>query len=179
MTIIYTILGIIAGIVILLLVIALFVKPDYDIRRNIVISKPVAYVFDYIKYLKNQDNFSKWATMDPEMNKTYEGTDGTVGFKSAWDSNKKNVGKGEQQIISITENENIGYKIHFIKPFDGLADAHLTTASVDADSTNVTWGIKSKMKYPMNIMLLFMNMEKMIGNDLEIGLNNLKSVLEK
>jgi hypothetical protein len=31
----------------------------------------------------------------------------------------------------------------------------------------------------MNLMLLFMNFEKMIGDDLEIGLENLKSILEK
>jgi hypothetical protein len=35
------------------------------------------------------------------------------------------------------------------------------------------------MKYPMNLMLLFMNMEKMVGGDLDKGLQNLKSVLEK
>ena len=31
----------------------------------------------------------------------------------------------------------------------------------------------------MNIMLLFMDMEKMIGSDLDSGLSNLKSILEK
>jgi hypothetical protein len=35
------------------------------------------------------------------------------------------------------------------------------------------------MNYTMNLMLLFMNMEKMVGNDLSTGLNNLKQVLEK
>jgi hypothetical protein len=34
------------------------------------------------------------------------------------------------------------------------------------------------MKYPMNLMLLFMNMEKMVGNDLGNGLKNLKTILE-
>ena len=31
----------------------------------------------------------------------------------------------------------------------------------------------------MNLMLLFMNMEKLIGNDLSKGLENLKGILEK
>jgi hypothetical protein len=35
------------------------------------------------------------------------------------------------------------------------------------------------MKYPMNIMKLFMNMDKRIGKDLETGLSSLKKVLEK
>ncbi len=179
MTIIYILLGIIAGIVVLVLLIALFLKTDYNINRTIIINKPVSAVFDYLKYLKNQDNYSKWATMDPNMIKTHEGIDGAVGFRSAWDSKDKNVGKGEQEIIAITENKRVDYKIHFIKPFDGLADSALTTASIGNNMTNVAWGLKSKLKYPMNIMLLFMNMEKMIGTDLEIGLNNLKTILEK
>ena len=35
------------------------------------------------------------------------------------------------------------------------------------------------MAYPMNIMLLFLNMEKMLGPDLQTGLNNLKEILER
>jgi hypothetical protein len=35
------------------------------------------------------------------------------------------------------------------------------------------------MPYPMNIMLVFMNMDEILGKDLETGLNNLKGVLEK
>jgi hypothetical protein len=34
------------------------------------------------------------------------------------------------------------------------------------------------MKYPTNLTLLFMNMEKMVGGDLEKGLENLKTLLE-
>ena len=35
------------------------------------------------------------------------------------------------------------------------------------------------MKYPMNIMLLFINFEKLLGKDLEITLRNLKDIQEK
>ena len=30
----------------------------------------------------------------------------------------------------------------------------------------------------MNLMLLFMNMDKMVGNDLATGLSNLKKIME-
>jgi len=33
------------------------------------------------------------------------------------------------------------------------------------------------MKYPMNFMLLFINMDKMLGADMEKGLENLKNKL--
>ncbi len=161
------------------LILALFVKKKYSVEREIVINKPKYFVFDYLKRLKNQDNFSKWATMDPNMKKEYRGTDGTVGFVSSWDSNDKNVGKGEQEIKKIMEGRRIDFEIRFIKPFAGVANAYMTIESTTNNATIVNWGFDSKMKYPMNLMLLFMNMEKAIGTDFEIGLNRLKQLLEK
>jgi hypothetical protein len=35
------------------------------------------------------------------------------------------------------------------------------------------------MKYPTNLMLLFMDMEEMLSPDLQNGLNNLKTLLEQ
>ncbi len=51
---------IVLGVIIaILLLVALFVKKDYAVEKEIVINKPKTEVFEYIKYLKNQDNFSK------------------------------------------------------------------------------------------------------------------------
>jgi hypothetical protein len=159
--------------------VAAFTKKDYSIVREVTINKPKKEVFDYIKLVKNSENYSKWVMMDPNSKKEFRGTDGTVGFVFAWDSENKNVGKGEQEIKAITEGEKIEFGLHFIKPFEGLASAYMSTEEVTPDQTKVSWGFSSKMPYPMNIMLLFMNMEDMLGKDLQTGLDNLKAVLEK
>lgn len=161
------------------LILALFVKNDYAVVREIVINKSRNEVFDYIKFLKNQDNFSKWATMDPDMKKTYRGTDGMAGFVSTWESDNPDVGTGEQEIVSIVEGERIDYELRFIKPFEANEPAFMTTESLAENQTRVVWGFSGHMDYPMNLMFLFMDMEKMIGDDLETGLINLKTVLEK
>jgi len=167
------------SLIVLVLIVALFLKKEYGVVREININKPKKLVFDYLKYLKNQDNFSKWATMDPNMKKEFRGTDATVGFVSAWESDHKSVGTGEQEIKKITEGERIDFELRFIKPFAGVANAYLTTESLSDKETKVKWGFDSKMKYPMNLMLVFMNMDKAIGNDFETGLAKLKSLLEK
>lgn len=169
----------IVAIVVLILLIALFVKKEYTVEREVSINKPKQEVFDYIKMLKNQDNFSVWAKRDPMMKKEYSGTDGTVGFKSAWDSDNEHVGKGEQTIAKINEGERVDFDLHFIKPFDGKATAYMITTAGAGNDTKVKWAFEGRMGYPMNFMLLFMNMDKMLGKDLETGLNNLKGVLEK
>lgn len=179
MSILLGILGGIATFIILILIIALFVKKAYAIEREVVINQPVQKVFDYIKYIKNQDNYSVWNRIDPAMKKTYTGTDGTVGFVYAWDSANKQAGKGEQEIVSVQPNDKLGMRIHFIKPFEGLADVYMTTAPLSDNQTKVKWGLSSQMKYPMNVMLLFMNIENMLGKDLATGLENLKTILEQ
>jgi hypothetical protein len=161
------------------LIVALLTKKEYGVIREVLINRPKPEVFNYIKYLKNQDNFSKWATMDPNMKKEYRGEDGTVGFVSAWDSEQKNVGKGEQEIKKILEGERIEYELRFIKPFQSTSLAYMTTETISENQTRVKWGFNGKMNYPMNIMLLFMDMEKMIGNDFATGLSNLKTIVEK
>jgi hypothetical protein len=112
------------------------------------------------------------------MKTEFRGTDGTVGFVSAWDSAEKNVGKGEQEILKIVEGEKIDYELRFMKPFESTSYATFSTTSASDSQTKVAWSFNGKMKYPMNLMLLFMNMEKMIGKDLDKGLQNLKVLLE-
>lgn len=161
------------------LIVALFVKRDYNVEREIIINKPKQVVFDYIKYLRNQDHFSKWAMMDPGMEKTYQGTDGTVGFVSAWDSENKDVGKGEQEIKKITEGERLDFELRFIEPFESTEAAYMITEAVSENQTRVKWGFNGRTPYPMNLLSLFMDFEKVIGDDLGAGLSNLKVVFEK
>mgnify|MGYP003575825995 CR=1 FL=1 len=161
------------------LIVALFVKGDYAVERSVLINKPVSEVFNYTKYLHNQDQYSKWAQMDPNMKKTYRGIDGTVGAVYAWDSEADSVGKGEQEITSIIENQKIEYDLRFIEPFETTDHAYLVFDANTNEQTMVRWGFFGEMKYPMNLMLLFVDMDEMLGPDLQIGLQNLKSNLEK
>lgn len=161
------------------LIVALFVKKDYAVEREITINKPKQDVFAYVKYLKNQDDFSKWAKLDPAMKKEYKGTDGTAGFVSAWKSDNSDVGEGEQEIKKITEGERLDLEIRFKKPMESTSQSYMITEAVDSSHTKVKWGFYGKMNYPMNLMCLVMSMDEMVGPDFEEGLNNLKVIMEK
>lgn len=170
---------VLAGIIVVAGILGLFIRKKYSVSREVLVNKPRMVVFEYIRFLKNQNAYSKWATMDPDMKTEFRGTDGGAGFVSAWDSTKKDVGKGEQEILKVTEGEKVEYEIRFLKPFESTSYASMSTSSVSDNETKIRWEFSAKMKYPMNLMLLFMNMEKMIGRDLETGLQNLKGILEK
>ncbi|QBF82501.1 polyketide cyclase [Shewanella maritima] len=170
---------VLAAFIALPFIVALFVKTDYSVERSVVIDKSLPQVFSYVRLLKNQDNFSKWAQMDPAMEKTYRGIDGTPGFVSAWSSENPDVGVGEQEIIAIEEGKRIDYELRFISPFESVSPAYMTTEALGSSQTKVAWGFSGHMDYPMNLLFLFMDFETIIGNDLQIGLDNLKVVVEK
>ncbi|GAB4256881.1 MAG: hypothetical protein Kow0079_14040 [Vicingaceae bacterium] len=174
----YLLIGIVI-IIVSILVIAGFMDTTYAVKRSITINRPKSEVFEYVKYLKNQENYSVWAQMDPNMKRTFTGTDGTVGFISAWESENEDVGKGEQEITGIKEGALIDYELRFYEPFETKDHAYISFEKVENNQTKLVWGFDGKMSYPMNIMLLFMDMDGMLGKDLQQGLDNLKVLMEK
>ena len=165
----------ILGLIVVGLIAAAFTKKDYIVEKEITINRPRQEVYDYVKYLKNQNDYSYWASLDSSMQKTFTGTDATVGFVSAWKGNKE-VGEGEQQIIKIDAGKRIDYELRFKEPMESTGNAFMSVEESGPSATKVKWAMYGRNKFPMNIMNPFLN--GMIGDDLEIGLGNLKKKLE-
>ena len=88
MNILITILLVLAAVIVLLLLLALFTNKTYSLKREIRIGKPVQEVFHFLRYLRNQEHFSKWVMMDPNMKKEFRGTDGSVGYMHGTATNR-------------------------------------------------------------------------------------------
>jgi hypothetical protein len=174
-----TILVIILIIIAIPFVVALFLDQEYVIEKDIAINRTPQEVFGYIKLLKNAGTYNKWVMQDPNLKKEFRGTDGAVGFVYGWDSDMKNVGKGEQEITHIKEGQQIDYVIRFVKPFQGTSYAFLKTAPLPGGQSKVTWIFKGIRNYPMRIFHFLLNLKKVLGRDLQESLVNLKTVLEK
>lgn len=173
MKILKRILFVILGFVALILIVAAFAPKEFTGKSEILIDKPQQEVYDYIKFLKNQDQYGTWNKMDPEMKKSYEGTDGTVGFAYAWDSEKFMVGKGKQVITELNGTEMKSDL--FFADSNEAAKSVLSTEKKEENQTLVKWTVNGKSPYPWNIMNLFFNMD----SQFEEGLQNLKTELEK
>ncbi len=163
---------ILAIIIAIPLIAALFVKREFTSERQITINKPKQEVFDYIKHLNNQQNYDTWHKMDPAAKTTTRGTDGTVGFVYAWDGEE--IGKGEQEITNIVEGERMDTQLRFQEPFESEAACYMLTEAQGESQTVVKWGISGKSPYPLNLMSLFFDM----GDSFEEGLESLKTILE-
>jgi hypothetical protein len=165
----------IATLIALALIVALFVRKNYSLEREIVINKPKQEVFNYLKSIKNQSDWSTFMLMDSAMTHSYAGTDGEVGSSNIWKS--KIVGNGGQEFKKIVNGERIESELRFEGGAPGVAI--LTTESISDTQTKVKWHMDGSMVYPTNLIMLFHDMEGFIGGEYAKSLENLKKLLEK
>lgn len=176
MNMIITILLVLAGLIALLLIIALFMKKEHYVKRAIIINAPRQKVFDYIKLLKNQDEFNTGAMEDPNRKREFKGSDGTVGYIYAWSGNK-DAGEGEKEIKNIIEGKEIEMEIRFTKPMTASAKIIMETESLSDTQTKVSWSNAGTLKYPLNILIPMIR--KSVAKGMDISLSTLKNILEK
>ena len=163
-----------------LIIIALgyYLKNEYTVTREITINKPKQEVFNYIKLLKNQNEYSYYNRKDPETIKSYAGTDGQVGFTCTWSSKINSIGSGTQTISKIVEGASLCCTIQFTKPLPLASTAEINVTALNDQQTKVTWIFSSHYKFPLHIIIYFLNLEKLIGTDLASSLVTLKEKLE-
>jgi len=169
-----------AGVILICGAILVVVTPtDFKVEREITINRSKTDVFSYLKMIKNQNDWGPWVKKDLAIKQEYKGTDGEVGFVSAWNSQNEEVGAGEQEIKRITDGSRIETELRFKKPFESTSQAYLVTEDLGAGQTKVRWGFTGSMPKPMNVMLLFVDMDKEVGKDFDEGLKSLQKILEK
>ena len=80
----YIILGIIAT----FFLVSLLLPSAFTYEVETTINKSKTEVFNYFKYLKNQNDWSVWIMNATDMKQDFKGTDGTEGFIYAWEGKK-------------------------------------------------------------------------------------------
>jgi hypothetical protein len=176
MNILFTILLLLLSLIALLLLVALFMKKDHYVQREIIINVPQQKAFDFLKLLKNQDKFNKWAKEDAERSWEYKGTDGTVGFIISWNGNKK-VGEGEKEIMNLVEGKRIETQIRFVRPMKTVANIIMETEFVTDNQTKIIMSNAGTLSYPINVMIPIV--EKMFPKDIDCSLLVLKKLIEE
>ena len=65
----------------------------YEVTRNALIPAPAEDVFPLVNSFLEWTKWSPWENVDPELNRSYSGSDAGVGAKYAWSGNRK-AGRG-------------------------------------------------------------------------------------
>lgn len=185
MTPFYLVIGIgaamIAGIL-LVLTIAAGKPKRFRVERSIDIAAPAGKLFPLLDDLRQQRLWSPYEQKDPDMKRTYSGAERGVGAIYEWNGDK-NIGAGRQEIVSATANERIEGKIDFFRPMKANNRFELllkpAANGTNVNGTNVTWAIFGPMPFSSRIFSIFMNFDRMIGNEFEKGLIELRALAEK
>jgi hypothetical protein len=150
---------------------------DYVVERSTSIAASPEVVFGRVGNLQGWDDWSPWAEMDPDMNKTYSGEPGSVGSKYQWTGNRK-VGEGQMVINSVDAPTKIGIDLSFLKPFKSESLTEMMV-SPSGDGSTVIWRMTGETTFIVKVMGLFgRSMDKMVGPDFEKGLAKLKRITE-
>jgi hypothetical protein len=172
------ILYVVAALIAILILLGILAPSGYEVTRTIQINREQEIVYHYLRFLQNQRHYSVWAKMDPKQEVYFSGIDGEVGFILGWKSEIDSVGSGEQEIKSLQPFNQIKTEVRFKEPFESVGNSEMNISALDSSSTQVNWKFYGTSSFPMNAMLLFMDMDAMLGKDIENGLSNLKNILE-
>jgi hypothetical protein len=109
------------------------------------------------------------------MARSYGGAPSGVGATYAWDGNR-NIGKGSMEITEASPSK-VTVKLDFEKPMAAHNIAEFTLVPNGA-GTEVTWSMRGPTPFIGKIFHVFMNMDRMVGDDFAAGLGQLKTLAE-
>ncbi|MBN8550845.1 MAG: SRPBCC family protein [Deltaproteobacteria bacterium] len=171
------IVGLLALLILVFCVVAAMQPDDFRYSRSTVISSPPAPIFEIVNTQSKWEAWSPWAKIDPQMQKTLSGPAAGVGSKYTWSGNSE-VGEGSSTIVESVPNERIAMKLEFVRPFSGVNDVYFTLEP-QGNETKVTWTMAGKNTFLSKAVGLLMNCEKMLGEQFDTGLAQLKALVEK
>jgi len=149
---------------------------DYRIERSATMSAPASAPFEQVNDFHNWEAWSPWLEADPEAQVTFEGPPSGPSAIYRWAGND-NVGSGSMTLLESRPNELIRIQLEFLKPFPNACTAQFTFKP-EGDQTVVTWSMYGKNGLTGKAIHLFMNMDKMVGEQFDKGLTKMKAVVE-
>ena len=152
-------------------------QPDiFRIERRMIVNAPPEEVFVQVNDFRKWDDWSPWAKLDPDATVAFEGSRAGPGAVFKWAGNAK-VGQGTMTLVESKPGEFVRVDVEFVKPFEGRSTSEFTFRP-QGDRTQVTWTSYGPMTFLSKAMCLVMNMEKVLGPDMEKGLVQMKAVAE-
>jgi len=170
-----------------LVLVAAFVAVGYmlpkqvHVERSITVQRPASMMFTLLNSYRYFNEWSPWATRDPNAEFVLSGPDAGVGARMSWIGDPRLVGSGSQEIVASKPYEQIDFKLDF--ETQGVADTGFTLQS-QGGATRISWSFDSNLTEGLGFVDAFLAryfgllFDRWIGGDYEEGLANLKRFAE-
>lgn len=153
-------------------------QPDtFRVQRAMTMNAPADKIFAIVTDLRRGVEWSPYEQKDPDMKKTFSGPATGPGSQLTWDGNS-NIGAGTLTIANTTAPSKVVLNLDITRPMSAhhIIDYDLAP---EGSGTKMTWSMHGAMNPISKVMCLFVNMDKMVGTDMEQGLRNLKALAER
>ncbi len=165
-----------AGLIVVLLVIAFLLPSRYHVERSILIQSNPKVIYDLTSRYQNWDLWTPWTRqLDTTAKFELVGPDGVVGTKRIWDG--KILKDGEMILTQLVPGELVAYDIAFNKG-KYKSKGKITIEKV-GDSCKVAWMDDGDLGYNPLARYMGLFMGKMMNPDFDKGLAKLKIIAEQ
>lgn len=166
-----------AVILVLLTIFILTRKNQFNYVRSGVIQAPAEKIFPYLKSFQLSVQWSPYEKLDPKLRKSFYGDDGEVGSVMTFDGNVE-VGSGRLEILKIETNQLVEIHLKSLKPFEtqNRVQYRLTPEGHD---TRFTWSMSGRNGFLGKMINVFVDCDKLAGDQFTAGIDNLRNVVEK
>lgn len=161
--------------IVVYMVLGLFGPSDYRVTRSIKIESTVDVVFNQTSKFTNWAAWSPWAAEDPEAKYTIENDEQVIGAKLGWDGPISGV--GSMTISEIIPNEKMVYELSFVEPWVMSSVGGFNYTQEDG-VVNLEWYDEGDIPFTQRPMMLFVDLEEMMGPMFERGLEGIKEISE-
>lgn len=146
------------------------------VERSLIITASPAVVAGFIDDLHAWEQWSPWAHKDPSTKVTYGGPARGVGATLEW-AGPSDVGAGKLTITEDKPGELVALTVDYTSPVLPQSRVEFTLQGAGT-MTNVTWQQTLHSDFSDKFFSLVMNINQLVGRDLEAGLASLKLVAE-
>jgi effector-binding domain-containing protein len=165
-----------AGLIVLLLIIAFLLPSKYHVERSILVKANKSVLYDLASHYQKWDLWTPWTRqLDTTAKFELIGPDGEVGTKRTWDG--KILKDGEMVLTQLVPGELVGYDIAFNKG-EYKSKGKITIETL-GDSCKVTWMDDGDLGYNPIARYMGLFMGRMMNPDFDKGLAKLKVVAEE
>ena len=153
-------------------------RKKYVLSRTIVINRPRAEIFAYCRQLRNRKYWMPWLGMGKRYFLKYHGEDGKEGAAMYWKKAKRKE-EGMERITKLKEGKLLESHLLFMLLIRVRVLQYIAVKQIDEERTKIVLGIRGVHKFPVSVIALFYDVEKIFGKDFEVSLEHLKNILEK
>ena len=154
------------------IIMGLVMSADYDVKRSVEINASPTQIHKIVGDLNQWSKWTPWQKNDPNTKIEVSEISTGVGASQKWVGGKS----GQLDVTRSSEDYGVDYNLSFTG--EGTLTKSSITYEPAGNVTVVSWNMVGKMPVPVIGSYIALIMDEMSGPTLEIGLKNLKEVIE-